>query len=96
MQEETVQQRSDLLDVKGAAEYLGVAEAFIRRLALEKRVAYYKLGKYVRFKAADLDAFIEGGRVEVVPECELAGQIRNTQLFQGPSTRSRTRATKVS
>ena len=55
---------SDLLDVAAAARYLGVNEVFVRRLVLERRLRYYKLGKFVRFRTADLDDFIERGRVE--------------------------------
>jgi len=57
---------SGLLDVAGAATYLRVTEAFVRRLVIERRVRYYKLGKFVRFRPADLDAFIEAGRQEPV------------------------------
>jgi excisionase family DNA binding protein len=55
-----------LLDVPGAAAYLGVSTAFVRRLVLEKRVRYYKVGKFVRFRPADLDAFVEAGRQDPV------------------------------
>jgi len=55
-----------LLDVAGAAAYLGVTEAFIRRLVLERRIRYFKLGKFVRFKPADLDAFVSAGRRDPV------------------------------
>ncbi len=51
-----------LLDVAGAAAYLGVTNAFVRRLVLEKRVRYFKVGKFVRFRPVDLDAFVEAGR----------------------------------
>jgi excisionase family DNA binding protein len=57
---------SGLLDVAGATAYLGVTEAFVRRLVLERRIRYFKLGKFVRFRAVDLDAFIEAGRHEPV------------------------------
>ena len=57
---------SVLLDVAGAAAYLGVSEPFVRRLVLERRVRYYKLGKFVRFRAVDLDAFVEAGRKDPV------------------------------
>ena len=57
---------SGLLDVAGAAAHLGVTEPFVRRLVLERRVRYFKLGKFVRFRAADLDAFVEAGRHEPV------------------------------
>ncbi len=55
-----------MLDVAGAAAHLGVTVAFIRRLVLERRVRYYKVGKFVRFRPADLDAFVEAGRQEPV------------------------------
>jgi len=55
-----------LLDVAGAAAHLGVSEAFVRRLVLERRVRYFKVGKFVRFRPVDLDAFVEAGRREPV------------------------------
>lgn len=55
------------LDVAGAAEWLGVDERFVRRLVAERRVTYYKVGRYLRFDAADLDSFLEAGRVERSP-----------------------------
>ena len=55
-----------MLDVAGAAAHLGVTVAFVRRLVLEKRVRYYKVGKFVRFRPADLDAFVEAGRQDPV------------------------------
>ncbi len=55
-----------LLDVAGAAAYLCVSEAFVRRLVLERRLRYYKLGKFVRFRPDDLDAFVESGRQDPI------------------------------
>lgn len=55
-----------MLDVAEAASYLGVSGAFVRRLVLERRIRYFKLGKFVRFRPVDLDAFIEAGRHEPV------------------------------
>ena len=85
----TEQRSSDLLDVKGASGYLGVPESFVRRVVLEKRVRYYKLGKYLRFRPADLDALVERGRVEPVEDRALPRrQISNTHLFTGPRRRT--------
>lgn len=53
-----------LLDYAAAAAYLGATQSFLRRLVLEKRVRYYKLGKFVRFRKEDLDAFVDEGRVD--------------------------------
>lgn len=65
-----------LLDVAGAAAHLGVSEAFVRRLVLERRVRYFKVGKFVRFRTVDLDAFVEAGRRDPV---ELRAHVRSTQ-----------------
>lgn len=55
---------TELLDVAQAANYLTVSERFVRRLVAERRVPFVKLGKFVRFYRADLDAFVAQGRVE--------------------------------
>ena len=52
------------LDVLGAADWLGVEERFVRRLVAERRIAYYKVGRHLRFDADDLDAFLAENRVE--------------------------------
>ncbi len=57
---------SRLLDIDGAAEHLCVTPRFIRRLVAERRLPFVKLGRHVRFDPADLDRFIEAGRVEAV------------------------------
>jgi excisionase family DNA binding protein len=54
------------LSVPEAAEYLSTSVRFIRRLIAERRVAFHKVGKFVRFETADLDAFVAAGRVEPV------------------------------
>jgi excisionase family DNA binding protein len=53
-----------LLTVDEAAERLGTSLRFVRRLILERRIAYTKLGRHVRIAASDLDAFIAAGRIE--------------------------------
>ena len=54
-----------LLSVEQAAKRLGTSVRFVRRLVFERRIAYVKLGRYVRIAARDLDAFIAAGRVDV-------------------------------
>jgi hypothetical protein len=36
----------------------------VRRLVLERRIPFIKLGRHVRIATSDLDAFIAAGRVE--------------------------------
>ncbi len=52
------------LDIDAAALYIGVTLPFMRRMIRERRIAYLKIGRYVRFDPADLDAFVAAGRVE--------------------------------
>jgi excisionase family DNA binding protein len=54
-----------VFDVAGAASYLGVKERLIRRLVVQRRVAYVKTGRFVRFKRADLDAYVADHRHQV-------------------------------
>ncbi|MEV6661793.1 helix-turn-helix domain-containing protein [Nocardia fluminea] len=57
---------AEYLTVEQAAEYLGTGVRFIRRIVAERRVVFYKVGNYVRFKRADLEAFAQAGRVEPI------------------------------
>lgn len=56
-----------LLDATAAALRLGVPVRFVRRLVAERRVRFIKLGHYVRFDLADLDAFVAAGLVPPLP-----------------------------
>jgi excisionase family DNA binding protein len=58
-----------LLSPQEVADRLGTSLRFVRRLVLERRIPFIKLGRHVRIATSDLDAFIAAGRVEagVVP-----------------------------
>ena len=53
-----------LLTIPEAAVRLGTPTRFVRRLVAERRIGFTKVGRYVRFSNADIDAFITSGRVE--------------------------------
>ncbi len=54
-----------LLTWDEAAERLGTTPRHVRRLVFERRIAYRKLGRYVRFHLDDLEEYITANRVEV-------------------------------
>lgn len=56
----------EYLGVEEAAERLGVSVRFVRRMVAERRCRFYKLGKLVRFRVADLDDFATARAVEPV------------------------------
>jgi excisionase family DNA binding protein len=53
-----------ILTSEEAAEFLGVSLRTIRYWVATRRIPYFHLGRFIRFKPADLTAFLESGRVE--------------------------------
>jgi len=60
-----VNQNSKLLTREQAAKYLGVAVSTLANWACTKKVnlTYVRLGRSVRYRLNDLDAFIEGNKI---------------------------------
>ena len=54
-----------LLTLAEVAERLNTTPRHVRRLVFERRIAYRKLGRYVRFHPDDLEEYITANRVEV-------------------------------
>lgn len=55
-----------LLDVPATAEYLGVTERFVRELIARRRLTHVKVGRLVRFRHTDLDAYVSANVRDVV------------------------------
>jgi excisionase family DNA binding protein len=53
-------------DKAGAAEYLGTSQRHIERLWAERKIAGFKVGRFVRFKKSDLNAYAEKHRLEAL------------------------------
>ena len=53
-----------LLSPQEVADRLGTSLRFVRRLVLERRIPFIKVGRHVRIATSDLDAFIAAGRIE--------------------------------
>jgi excisionase family DNA binding protein len=52
------------LTVEQAADYLNTSVRFVRRLIEERRIAFHRFGRHVRLATADLDHFVQAGRIE--------------------------------
>jgi excisionase family DNA binding protein len=55
----------NLLTIEEVAERLHTTPRHVRRLVSARRIAFRKLGRYVRFHPADVDEYIAANRVEV-------------------------------
>jgi excisionase family DNA binding protein len=53
-----------LLSPQEVADRLGTSLRFVRRLVLERRIPFIKVGRHVRIATSDLEDFIAAGRVE--------------------------------
>ena len=54
----------EFMDVAQLALHLSVTTRFIRRPVAERRVPYYKVGKFIRFHNDDIDDWMAEQRVE--------------------------------
>lgn len=63
----TLERHRPPLDIHAAAEYLGVRPRFVRRLVDERRIAFLKVGRFVRLDPDVLDQFLADS---VVPASE--------------------------
>ena len=54
-----------LLTMEEVAERLRTTPRHVRRLVFERRIAYRKVGRYVRFHPDDLAEYIAAHRIEV-------------------------------
>ena len=59
-----------------AAAYLNLTERYMRRLVSERRIPYLKVGRLLRFRAEDLDAYLEQCRVEPMAQHPLLRERR--------------------
>jgi len=60
------------LTVQEAADHLNTSVRFVRRLIAERRIAFHRVGRHIRLAVADLDAFVEAGRVSPITIREVA------------------------
>jgi excisionase family DNA binding protein len=54
-----------LIDLPAVAQRLGVNQRHIRRLVAERRIPFLKWGHLLRFDPAEIEAWLNAGRVSV-------------------------------
>ena len=57
---------SGLYDDEAAAEYLGTTTRHLQRLRERRELPFVRVGRKIRYKQGDLDAYIEHQRVESI------------------------------
>lgn len=65
--------RDALLDIHDAAYQLSVNVRYVRRMVDERRVRFLKVGRLIRFRRSDLEAFLKHAEVEPVSASGLTG-----------------------
>ena len=52
-----------MLDIIEAADYLGTTERHMRNLIARRTITHVKVGRKIRFRKADLDAYVQSHTV---------------------------------
>ena len=55
-----------LLDSSEVAGMLGITERHVRRLVLERRIPFAKVGRFVRFDPRDIELWVQAAKVPTV------------------------------
>ncbi|MEV7228332.1 helix-turn-helix domain-containing protein [Polymorphospora sp. NPDC051019] len=55
---------TELLTIEEAADRIKMSVRYLRRAVAERRIAFHRLGRSIRFDPADLAAFVQASRVE--------------------------------
>lgn len=66
----------DLLTIEEAAERISMSPRYVRRLIAERQIVFYRMGRSVRIKPADLAEFIDSGRVEPITPSSVWGDMQ--------------------
>ncbi len=65
----------DLLTNEDVAVRLRTTPRFIRRLVAERRIAYVKVGRQVRFEPVAVEAYIQANRVVPMTRAQLRAEL---------------------
>ncbi len=65
-----------IFDKKGLSRYLGVEVSWIDKKVSYKEIPYFKIGKYVRFKKAAIDKWVDRKMVSPIPQCKMVKTVR--------------------
>ncbi len=61
---ESLDSLTDVLDVPQTARYVRMSEPWVRKAVHRKTIPFVKLGRAVRFRRVDLDAYLDACRVD--------------------------------
>jgi len=62
-----IPEEEKLWDSKKTAEYLGISRYTLYEWVIQRRIPHYKVGRLIKFRKANLDAWIEGKERKVEP-----------------------------
>lgn len=82
-----------LIDISELAQRLATSQRHVRRLVDERRVPYLKIGHYVRFDPADIEAWLDQYRVSMADSGAEVDGPPWVRLLQGPHGEARQSST---
>lgn len=71
----------ELMNIDKLSQYLGIKKSSLYSMVEKREIPYYKIGRLVRFKKADIDAWVAGLKFEVIsPQAEAKRIINKGRL----------------
>lgn len=72
-----MKKETDLLTLKEAAEYLGISNTLMWKIAKNRQIRYLRIGNRYKLRRQDLDDFIEKQYVTPITEEEKEKKCKN-------------------
>ena len=88
---------NEFLAVDELSQYLGIKKSSLYSMVEKREIPFYKIGRLVRFRKADIDAWAEGLKFEVVsPQAEARKIIDQTTPEIGYIVKKNLASTQIS
>ncbi len=70
----------EFLAVNELSQYLGIKKSSLYSMVEKREIPFYKIGRLVRFKKADIDAWVAGLKFEAISPQQEARKIINRAM----------------
>jgi excisionase family DNA binding protein len=70
----------EFLAIDELSQYLGIKKSSLYSMVEKREIPFYKIGRLVRFKKADIDAWVAELKFEVISPKAEAGKIINRSM----------------
>jgi len=75
MTDQTVSISPEFLGIREVSQHLGVSNSTLYSLVEEQRIPHYRIGRLIRFKRSEIDAWMEGNKKDCIAPEKMARKV---------------------